>query len=97
MAAPQYRVTCITKRPTHYDAHTRIQAIGGAKGDGTYWSIDEDVAIEGIENGKWEFYVIVGLHIVSVIVAVHNGRKYLKTQTDSYSPDNLPALPECPR
>jgi len=32
-----------------------------------------------------------------VIVAVHNGRKYLKTAADGYSPDNLLALPECRR
>lgn len=97
MAAPQYQVTCTTKLPSHHDPHTRIQAIGGPKGDGNYWTLDEDVAIEGIENGKWEFYVMVGAHVVSVIVAEHKGRKYLKTQTDDYAPDNLLNLQDCPR
>jgi Protein of unknown function (DUF3892) len=37
-----------------------------------------------------------GGRTVAVIVAFHSGRKYLKTEADGYSPDNLLALPECP-
>jgi hypothetical protein len=33
---------------------------------------------------------------VWVKVAVHGGRKYLKTENDGYSPDNLLALRDCP-
>jgi hypothetical protein len=49
-----------------------------------------------IENGTHSYYVSVGGRTVAVIVAVHNGRKYLKTEADGYSPDNFLALPECP-
>jgi hypothetical protein len=31
-----------------------------------------------------------------VIVAVHNGHKYIKTKADGIQPDNLLSLPECP-
>jgi hypothetical protein len=33
---------------------------------------------------------------VNVIVATHNGNKYIKTEADGIHPDNLLALPECP-
>jgi hypothetical protein len=84
------QVKCITKRGNHYDPHERIQAIGG---DG--WKKSEDEAIRDIENGTNSFYVSVSGRTVDVIVATHNGRKYLKTTADGYSPDNLLALPEC--
>ena len=32
----------------------------------------------------------------NVIVAVHNGNKYIKTENDGLHPNNLLALPECP-
>ena len=32
---------------------------------------------------------------VDVIVASHNGNKYLKTKNDGLQPDNLLSLPEC--
>lgn len=83
-------VTCITKRGDHHDPHERIQAIGGAD-----WKKSEDEAIRDIENGTNSFYVSVGGRTVDVIIATHNGRKYLKTTADGYSPDNLLALPEC--
>jgi len=86
----QLQVSCITKRGNHYDPHERIQAIGGGG-----WKKSEDEAIRDIENGTNSFYVSVGGRTVRVIVATHNGRKYLKTEADGYSPDNLLALPEC--
>jgi len=86
----QLQVTCITKRPSHYDPHERIQAIGGAG-----WRKSEDEAIRDIEQGTNSFYVSAGGRTVRVVVASHNGRKYLKTEADGYSPDNLLAQPEC--
>jgi hypothetical protein len=87
----QLQVTCIRKRGNHYDPHERIEGIGG-----TGWYKPEDQAIREIEQGTNEFFVSVGGRSVRVIVALHNGRKYLKTEADGYSPDNLLALPECP-
>lgn len=84
------QVTCINKRGNHYDAHTRIQAIGGSG-----WKDAEDVAIANVKRDSSSYYVAVGGRSVWVIVAIHNGREYLKTQSDGYSPDNLLSLPEC--
>ena len=35
-------------------------------------------------------------HRVWVIVALHEGRRYIKTEADGEIPNNLLALPECP-
>jgi hypothetical protein len=93
--AANWRVSCINKR-NRQSAHERIENIGGLAPDGSRWKVDEATAISGIETGKWAFYVSVDNHSVWVVIATHNGRKYLKTQPDGYSPDNLLSLPECP-
>ena len=85
------QVTCINKRPSHYDPHERIQAIGGSG-----WKHQEDDAIRWIKSGTETYSVTAGGRAVRVIVAVHRGREYLKTEADGSSPDNLLALPECP-
>ena len=94
--ATRHQVYCINKRGNHYDAHERISHIGGVNADGSRWKLPEDEAIKAIEDKKYEFFVSAGGKSVNVIVAKHNGRKYLKTDRDGYSPDNLLSLPECP-
>ena len=89
------QVICINKRGGHYNPHERIQAIGGHDG-ARQWKDLEDVAIRNVERDPRSYFVHRGGKSVWVIVAVHNGRKYLKTEADGYSPDNLLALPECP-
>ena len=86
-----WQVTCINKRPSHYNPHERIQAIGGSG-----WKHQEDDAIGRIDRGVDTYYVTVDGRNVRVVVATHNGRKYLKTEADGYAPNNLLALPECP-
>jgi hypothetical protein len=88
------QVTCITKRD-RYSPHERIEGIGGFN-SGAAWYLSEDEAIRGIENRTMSFYTHVGLYTADVVVAVHNGRKYLKTTSDGYSPDNLLSLSACP-
>jgi hypothetical protein len=87
----QLQVTCIRKRGSHYNPHERIQGVGG-----TGWYKTEDEAIRDIRLGSNSFYVFAGGRTVRVVVATHNGRPYLKTEADGYSPDNLLALRECP-
>ena len=86
------QVTCINKRGSHLDPHERIKNIGNST-EG--WKLSEDDAIRAIENFTDSFYTNVNGKIAEVIVAKHEGRKYLKTTADGYRPDNLLSLPEC--
>lgn len=96
--AARHQVTCIT--PDGSDPDQRIDAIGGATGNGNGggpWHLDIDRAIAGIENGTWSFWTTANGRTVDVVVATRtNGRKYLKTTADGYEPNNLLALPRCP-
>ncbi|MGA3287505.1 MAG: DUF3892 domain-containing protein [Bacteroidota bacterium] len=89
------RVYCINKRE-HYNPHERITHIGGFNANETRWKLTENNAIAGIKNGTYSFYVSINGKSVNVIIAIHNGREYLKTEADGYEPNNLLSLPECP-
>lgn len=88
------QIMCINKRQ-HYSPYERIINVGGVI-NGRPWKILEKEAIGHIERGEWEFYTSVNGKSSWVVVAVHNGHKYLKTEADGYEPNNLLALPECP-
>ena len=93
--ADTYQVRCINKTD-RYNAHERIRNIGGVDG-GKPWKLSQPDAIQGIELGKWSFFVSVAGSTVRVIVAKSPyGHKYLKTEADGEQPDNLLSLPECP-
>lgn len=87
-----YRVMCRMK----HDKYERITEIGCVDAGGSQHRFGEDEAISLIENRHAEFYVERPIgHRVKVIVAIHEGRKYLKTEADGEKPDNLLALPSC--
>lgn len=88
----RYRITCTTNHPTH----ELITHLGCVTNTNLYQLFSEEEAIKRIENGD-SFYVErpVG-HVVEVVVAKHEGRKYLKTEPDGEKPDNLLSLPDCP-
>lgn len=88
-------IKCINKT-SRSDPHERIQNVGGVNLDGARWKLSVSEAIAGIENDKWKFFTVGGGKSVGVLVAVHNGHKYLKTEADGIHPNNLLALPECP-
>jgi hypothetical protein len=93
--ADRHEVLCINKSD-RTNPHERITHIGGRNSDGTVWKITQQAALEGIENGKWSFYVSRGGRTVSVMVSTSRyGHKYLKTENDGEQPDNLLSLPEC--
>jgi hypothetical protein len=89
------QVKCITKRPSHYDRHHRLQAIGGVE-NGVRWKRSEEDAIRDVKRDRQAYYTHVNGKSAWVIVATHNGHEYLKTEADDYRVDNLLALPECP-
>lgn len=68
---------------------------GGQNPDGGYWEAGQEDAIQGIEGGKWSFFVSAQ-GLVDVIVAVSRfGHKYIKTVADGEQPNNLLSLMEC--
>lgn len=90
----RHEIKCINKS-NRFNPHERIDSIGGLNPNGTRWRISLERAIEGIESGKWSFYVNANGAFINVIISVHNGRKYLKTVNDGLEPNNLLSLPEC--
>ena len=80
--ATRLRIRCINKTD-RYNPHERISHVGGGTGENR-WRQTQD-------------YVEEGGRTIDVIVATHNGHKYIKTKADGVQPDNLLSLPECPR
>jgi len=89
----KWRITCIVKTD-RMNPHERIKSIGGKDAGG--WQISVASAISEIRNGN-SFYVIVDGKEVDVIIAEHLGHPYIKTRADGFHPNNLLALPACPR
>ena len=91
----ELRVTCINKSD-RTDIHEKIISIGGIDAYNTKWKQSQEKAIQNIEDKKYSFYVLSNGISTNVIVATSaSGRKYLKTQADSTTSNNLLSLPEC--
>jgi hypothetical protein len=88
------QVTCIRKRD-RYNPHERIEGIGGGALLGQ-WYHPEDTAIANVERDPTSYFTSVGGRSVWVVVAVHNGQKYLKTEPDRHPENNLLSLAQCP-
>jgi len=87
-------ITCINKT-NRQDPHDRIHSVGGVSA-GVGWKRSQPTVISEIESGENTFYTNVNGVRANVIVAAHNGHKYIKTENDGLHPNNLLSLPECP-
>lgn len=90
-----HEIKCIN-RSNRENPYDKVEVIGGLNINGTRWRIPQSRAIEGIESGKWHFYININGNRLNIIISDINGNKYLKTESDSLFPDNLLKLPECP-
>ena len=91
-----HEIKCIVKSD-RANPHERILFVGGLNADGTPWKLSQTDAIQGIEAGRWRFWVAAGGKSVWVVVAISRfGNKYLKTEADGEQPNNLLSLPTCP-
>src|SRR5882762_8503062 len=81
LMATNVQIMCINKTD-RYNPHERIENIGGVRSDSVRWKRSQQQAIVDIESGTYSYYVSVGGKSVWVIVATHNGNKYIKTEND---------------
>jgi hypothetical protein len=89
------QIDCINKSDRQ-NPHERILYVGGYNtGATTRWKISQQQAIDYIERGEHTFYTMVNGRRANVIVALHNGNKYIKTVNDGDQPNNLLSLAEC--
>lgn len=86
-------VSCITKTDK-YDPHEKISHIGGQLKD-SRWRVPLDEAIHNIEMGFFSYFVTRNGSNVDVVIANHNGNKYLKTAIDDTISNNLLELEQC--
>jgi Protein of unknown function (DUF3892) len=93
--ASQHQILCITKS-NRQSTHERITHIGGVNADGSSWRLTQQTAIDGIVSGQWTFFVSSYGQTVNVIVSISRlNNRYLTTERDGESQNNLLSLPEC--
>lgn len=97
MAKKTIEIKCINKRDRP-NIHERILNVGGYTDKA--WKISQEAAISHIENDEWGFYVgdtrNKGTSVWVVVRESRFGNKYLTTEADGESQNNLLSLPECP-
>lgn len=84
-------VRCIHKQ-NHHDPTQRILELGGPG-----WRDSQQAVIQAIERRTHRFYVRrpEGGVVWLIVAKSRFGNKYVKTEADGESPDNLLSLEEC--
>jgi hypothetical protein len=88
------QVTCVEKAKAD-SPYQKIKALGGCRRDGTSWRRSLERVINEIEAGDQTYYVNTGGDSPNLVVAMHEGVKYLKTAADKGGPSTLLGLPDC--
>ncbi len=83
------RITCII--PNQDEPEARVAGVGARFG----WTEWEAQIIGEIEDGA-NYYVEVDDQRVEIVVAQHDGRKYLRTDPNKTATNILLSLPHCP-
>jgi hypothetical protein len=91
------KISCIHKI-SRDNPHERITHVGGLNADGTRWRMTQPDAIRWVELPANERFWVErsGLRVDVVVKTSRFGHKYLTTEADGESQNNLLALPECP-
>lgn len=89
------QISFVRKRD-HKDPGRRIVAVGGMNPAGDDWSLEQQDAVNAIELGHCEFFVVHEEQPLKVVVAEAESGKYLKTEADGGQPERLLELPEAP-
>jgi len=89
-----FQIRCI-KKATRHNPHDRIVSVGGLN-RGRRWSLTQQDAVHIIEKLGHRFWVGARDNGVWMVVVMHHGNKYIKTENDEARPDNLLSLPGCP-
>lgn len=90
----QFQIKCINKAEGTAP-HERIKLISGYNADGTIWRLTHEEAIQGIEAGKWNFFVTANGAMDEILIATSAGNRYLKAKSDGEQPARLLPLAEC--
>jgi hypothetical protein len=94
MARPVHRRTVsFAQKAYSFDPHECIELIGGINSDKSRWKLSQQAAINAIESGTDEFFVVTKDRTVKVAVVTLAGQKYLRASAGDKAADSLLTLP----
>lgn len=94
------KITCITKYQSwecksDWKPCESIKSVGGKNVDGSKWTKLVSDVVKSIEDDKKDYYVEVDGKRADVKVVSREGKKYIRTEKDDTTKDNLLSLESC--